>query len=294
MRKAHWEKNLFELIRRTSTDLPSGVENAIKRALKQEKRGTHGSWVLETLLANAKRAREKDVPLCQDTGSLIFYFSVPVGFDTNALTAWTRSAVAKATRHGYLRQNTTDSVSGGSYETNIAHGSPVFHIEQGARKTVDARLIMKGGGCENVGCQFSLPDETLQAGRDLAGVRRCVLNAVWQAQGRGCAPGVLGICVGGDRASGYTHSKEQFLRKVNDSSRVKALARLEARLLKDAKQLGIGPMGLGGRATLLGVKVGALSRLPGSYFVSVSFMCWAFRRRGVVLGPEGGVHRWLY
>lgn len=294
MREAHWEKNLFELIRRTSTDLPSDVEAAIKRALKKEKKSGHACWVLETILKNTALAREKDVPICQDTGALIFHFSVPVGFDTNALVARTRAAVSKATRQGYLRQNTIDSVSGASYETNVAHASPVFHFQQGARKTVDVRLIMKGGGCENVGCQFSLPDMDLQAGRDLEGVRRCILNAVWKAQGNGCAPGILGVCIGGDRATGYAYSEELFIRRLGDKSRVKTLARLEDRILKDVRRLNIGPMGLGGRTTLLGVKIGALSRLPASFFVTVSFMCWAFRRRGVMLGPKGGVHRWLY
>jgi fumarate hydratase class I len=154
--------------------------------------------------------------------------------------------------------------------------------------------MLKGGGCENVGTQYSLPDTTLNAGRDMAGVRACILDAVYQAQGRGCAPGVLGVCIGGDRATGYAHSKEQFKRKLSDRSSVKALAKLETGILKEAQQLGIGPMGLGGQTTLLGLKLGALSRLPASYFVSVSYMCWAFRRRGALLGPEGGVQRWLY
>jgi fumarate hydratase, class I len=294
MRDAHWEKNLIELIRRTSTDLPADVVNALRRALKQEKRGSHAWHSLESILANVELARRNDTPVCQDTGTLVFHVCVPVGFDTNALVAIARTAVSKATRMGFLRENTIDSISGASYETNVAHASPVFHLEQGARKTVDVRLVMKGGGSENVGAQYSLPDADLGAGRDLEGVRRCVLHAVWQAQGKGCAPGIVGVCIGGDRGTGYVHAKEQFLRKLNDKSPVKQLARLEDRIKKDARRLGIGPMGLGGTTTLLGVKIGALSRLPACYFVSVSYMCWAFRRRGVLLGPEGGVQRWLY
>ena len=294
MSRSHWEKNLFELIRRTSTDLPVDVESAIRRSLKNEKKGSNAWWALETILNNADLARKTDAPLCQDTGALLFSCMVPVGFDTNALVAVTRAAVSKATRLGYLRQNTIDSVSGATYATNVAPASPVFHFHQGARKTVDIRLVMKGGGSENVSGQYSLPNEDLGAGRDLDGVRRCVLDAVWQAQGGGCAPGVLGVCIGGDRATGYAHSKEQFLRKLGDRSPVRSLAKLEALIMKDAGTLGIGPMGLGGRVTLLGVKVDALSRLPASFFVSVSYMCWAFRRRGVLLGPEGGVNRWLY
>lgn len=294
MANALWENHLFDLVRRTSVDLPADVEAGIRKALRKEAKGSHAYWVLQGILENADAARREDAPLCQDTGAIIFYFAVPAGFDTNALGARARAAVSKATRQGYLRQNTVDSISGGSFQTNIAHGAPVFHFAQCARKTVDVRLVLKGGGCENVGKQFSLPNDDVGADRDLEGVRRCLLEAIWSAQGRGCAPGVLGVCVGGDRATGYEHSKEQFLRKLGDRSNVRALARLEQRVLKDAQQLEVGPMGLGGRTTLLGVKIGALSRLPASYFVSVSYMCWAFRRRGAVLGPEGGLHRWLY
>jgi len=294
MNKGRWEKNLLELIRRTSTDLPADVEGAIRRALPREKKGSHAAWVLESILENAALARRQDQPLCQDTGTLNFYFGVPLGFDTNALVAATRAAVARATRLGYLRQNTIDSVSGAAYETNVAPSAPVMEFRQGARKSVDVRLIMKGGGCENVGSQYSLPDASLAAGRDLEGVRRCILHAVHKAQGRGCAPGVVGVCIGGDRSAGLAHAKEQFLRRINDRSPVKVLATLERRIMREVQELGIGPMGLGGATTLLGAQIGALSRVPASFFVSVSYMCWAYRRRGVMLSPEGGIQRWQY
>jgi len=294
MRQDFWEKNLLELVRRTSTDLPGDVELGLRQAWKKERRGSLASWVLSEILESVELSRRNSEPICQDTGTLLFYFRVPVGFDTNAIVARTRSAISKATRQGYLRQNTLDAVSGAPFETNVAPGSPVFHFQQGARKTVDVRLIMKGGGCENVGQQYSLPDARLDAGRDLEGVRRCVLDAALEAQGKGCAPGVLGVCIGGDRATGMEHSKEQFLRRLRDKSPVLSLDRLERRTFRDAQRLEIGPMGLGGRTTLLGVKIGMLSRLPASYFVSVAYMCWAYRRRGAVLGPEGGLHRWIY
>ncbi len=294
MKESHWEKNLFELIRRTSTDLAGDVEQALRRARRHEKRGSHAWWTLTVMLRNVELARKHDAPLCQDTGTLLFCFRVPVGFDTNALVSAARVAVSKATRCGYLRQNTVDPVFGCSFSTNIAHGAPIFDFQQGGRKSVDVRLILKGGGCENVGRQYTLPDTELQAGRNLEGVRRCVLDAVWRAQGQGCSPGIVGVCIGGDRATGMQEAKNQFLRKIGDRPAVKVLAQLENRLLRECNRLGIGPMGTGGRTTVLGVKMGALSRLPASYFVSVSYMCWVFRRRGMVLGPEGGLRRWLY
>lgn len=294
MRKNYWENNLLDLIRRTATDLPADVEQALRHACRQEAKDTHGRWALRTILDTVELSRKEDSPLCQDSGTLVFRFRVPTGFDTNMLASCTNSAVAKATRRGYLRQNTIESVSGASSPTNIGDGSPLIHFDQGARKTIDVRLMMKGGGCENVGAQYALPDVRLGADRDLNGVRTCVLDAVCQAQGRGCPPGVLGVCIGGDRATGYERSKLQFLRKLNDESPVNALAKLEKNLMRSIRQLEIGPMGFGGKTTVLGVKIGAMSRLPASYFVTVSTMCWAFRRRGMVAGPEGGFRRWLY
>ncbi|MEI8123129.1 MAG: fumarate hydratase [bacterium] len=291
---AQWEASIFELIRRTSVDLPSDVEQALRRSCKGEKKNSRARWVLESLLENIQRSRENDAPLCQDTGTLIFYFQVPVGFDTNFLVSATRIAVARATRLGYLRQNTIDSLTGTPCETNVAHGAPVFFFEQCARTTVDVRLVMKGGGCENVGRQYSLPDAAVGAARDMEGVRRCVLDAVIAAQGNGCAPGILGVCIGGDRATGYECSKTQFLRKLDDRSAVKILGRLEDRLMKESKLLEIGPMGLGGSTSLLGVKIGTLSRVPASFFVTVSYMCWALRRRGALMTDRGGFKKWLY
>ena len=287
-----FEKSLFELVRRTSVDLPLDVEESLRAAYAKEKKGSRARQVLGTILENVELARKNDAPLCQDTGMMTFLFRVPENFDTNMLVAKTRAAVSKATRLGYLRQNTIDSVTGAGYETNIAHGAPIMRFEQCARKVIEAYLLLKGGGCENMGMQCSLPNRRIGADRDLDGVRRCVLHAIQNAQGAGCAPGIVGVCIGGDRATGYAHAKEQFFRKLDDKSPVKALARLERMLVKEANKLGIGPMGLGGATTVMGVKVGALSRAPASFFVSVSYMCWAFRRRGAILGLDGEIKRW--
>jgi fumarate hydratase class I len=125
------------------------------------------------------------------------------------------------------------------------------------------------------------------AGRDLAGVRKVVLDAVQKAQGHGCAPGVIGVAFGGDRGSSYAKSKELFFRKLDDRNPDAKLAELEERLCAECNTLGIGPMGFGGETTVLGVKLTGMHRLPASFFVSVSYMCWAHRRhRMTVHGDE--------
>jgi fumarate hydratase class I len=288
------KENLLELVRRTSAELPADVVQAIDSGLQKETKGSQACYALEIIRKNIDLAQSKSGPLCQDTGSILFYIESPKNFDQIAFEKEARKVVALATRKGYLRQNSVDSVTGENSGNNLGPGTPTFHFHQSSKKDLAIRLILKGGGCENVGAQYSLPHTGLQANRDLEGVKKCILDAVVQAQGKGCGPGILGVAIGGDRATGYAHSKEQFLRRLTDAHLNSDLAKLETEIVEKANQLGIGPMGFGGNTTLLGCKIGVLNRLPASYFVSVSYMCWAFRRQGLVLNPQGKIKKWLY
>lgn len=290
------KNNLLELIRRASTEMPEDVSHALIGALRAEEKRTTAEFALKTIRANIELAAKKSQPICQDTGAILFYIHGPIGCGQPAFEEAAREAVADATRKGLLRQNSVDSLTGRNSGTNLGPGTPTFHFTQARNATaLDVRLILKGGGCENVGAQYSLPDTLLGANRDLKGCRRAILDAVLQAQGKGCGPGVLGVCIGGDRATGYAFSKEQLLRPLDDRNPNPELAALEQEIVATANQLGIGPMGFGGRATLLGCKICAVNRLPASYFVSISYMCWAFRRRGVVLSADGeNIERWIY
>ena len=286
--------NLLELIRRTSAELPDDVVHTIARSAKQEQQGSNAQYAMNIIVNNIDMAKLKSAPLCQDTGSILFFVKAPKGFDQLAFEKAAQTAVAEATAKGYLRQNSVDSLTGKNTGNNLGPGSPSIHFHQHRGSRVDVRLVLKGGGCENVGGQYSLPDTRINANRDLDGVRKAILDAVVQAQGKGCGPGILGVCIGGDRATGYVHSKEQLLRTMEDANPDRTLAALEKDIVTSANKLGIGPMGFGGATTLLGCKVGVLNRLPASYFVSVSYMCWAYRRQGFVLNSSGKIVEWLY
>jgi fumarate hydratase class I len=271
---------LLELIRLTSTDLPPDVEAALHQARSREQPGSAAAGALDSILENVSLAREKSSPICQDTGTPLFYVRYPAGSSPRQLREQIRQAVAVATKKAYLRPNAVDSLSGKNSGDNLGgEAFPTIHFEEIDSDDLTVELILKGGGCENVGAQVSLPDDRLNAGRDLEGVRRVVLEAVHRAQGQGCAPGILGVAIGGDRGSSFAASKEVLLRPLDDVHPQAELAELEARLLQEGNQLGIGPMGFGGETTLLGVKATDLHRLPASFFVSVSYMCWAYRRR---------------
>lgn len=273
-------KHILELVRLAATDLPTDVEAGLRNAVGREAPGSAARGALETILKNVEVARQDSTPICQDTGTPIFYVYYPVGWSTRKLTEQIRTAVAEATALAYLRPNSVNAITGKNTGNNLGDDHfPSVHFEEIEGEELTVELMLKGGGCENVGAQYSLPNSELGAGRDLAGVRKVVLDAVYKAQGKGCAPGILGVAVGGDRGSSYYGSKEVLYRKLDDTNPDPELSALEDRLTVEANQLGIGPMGFGGQTTVLGAKIKGLHRLPASYFVSVSYMCWAFRRR---------------
>jgi fumarate hydratase class I len=286
-------ESIVELIRRTSTQLPEDVVRAITAARKNEAEGSNADVALNVIGCNIGLARDNSLPLCQDTGSILFYIKTPVGYDQLEFEETATEAVRFATKKGYLRQNSVDSITGKNTGDNTGPGSPNFHFEQWREPYVGVKLMLKGGGCENMNAQYSLPHPDL-GGRDLKGVENAILDCVLQAQGQGCGPGILGVCIGGDRTMGYYEAKHQLLRMLDDTNSDPVLGELEERVVSKANQSGIGPMGFGGKTTLLACKIGKLNRLPASFFVSVSYMCWAYRRRGAKLDASGAVQEWLY
>jgi len=279
---------ILELIRRTSTDLPPDVEKRLHAAVENEAPGSAARGALETVIKNVELSRQNSSPICQDTGTPIFYVKYPAGWSTQLLKQQIRAALVEATRKAYMRPNAVDAVTDKNSGNNLGGDDfPYIHFDEGEGGELTIALMLKGGGCENVGAQYSLPDNRLGAGRDLAGVRKAVLDAVQRAQGQGCAPGILGVAVGGDRGSGYVKSKEVLLDVIGTRNSDPKLAELEERLTGEANQLGIGPMGFGGKTTVIDTKITGLFRLPASYFVTISYMCWAYRRRRMtVRGDE--------
>ena len=290
--------SVVQLIVRTSTDLPPDIRAAMRNATAIEPAGTRASQALTIIAQNIDLAVDNEGAICQDTGMPTFEVRVPLGANQIWMRAQIREAVAEATRRGKLRPNSVDSITGKNSGDNLGPGTPIIHFDQWERDDIEVKLILKGGGCENTNAQYSLPVELAHLGRadrTLDGVKKCILHAVWHAQGKGCSPGAVGVCIGGDRTSGYLHAKEQLFRTLDDVNPDGRLAELEASIMSTVNNLEIGPMGFGGKVTLIGCKIAALNRLPASFFVSVAYDCWAFRRLGVVLdAASGAVKHWLY
>jgi fumarate hydratase, class I len=291
-------ESMVELITRTSTDLPPDVRAAMRTAMHGEEVTSRAGQAMTIIAQNIDQAASCEGPICQDTGMPTFEVKVPVGANQIWMKQKIREAVAEATRRGKLRPNSVDSITGENSGTNLGPGTPIVHFEQWEDPSIEVRLILKGGGCENTNAQYSLPtelDHLGRADRTLEGVRKCILHAVWKAQGKGCGPGAVGVCIGGDRTSGYLHAKEQLFRTLNDTNEDPRLAAVESSVMDEANKLLVGPMGFRGNTTLIGCKVGALNRLPASFFVSIAYDCWAFRRLGVRLdASSGAITSWMY
>lgn len=277
----------LEQIRIAATSLPAEVETALKNAHNLEKDKSIAKNVLNEILKNVKLAREQNVPICQDTGTNIFYIYYPFGVREKTIEEAVHNAVIEATKLSYLRPNTVDSLTGKNSGFNIGEKNPQIHFHQWDNDYILSKLMLKGGGSENVSAQYSLPDEKLNAFRDIDGIKKVIIDSIVNAQGMGCAPGILGVGVGGDRLSSFMTAKEQLFRNLFDNNENEEIDKVEKELLVKINQLKIGPMGFGGDTTVLGVKIGFAHRLPASFYVSIAYMCWAYRKAIMTIDNNG-------
>jgi len=269
---------IVELYRKVATSLPPDVENSLKAACVSEKKGSNARHALEIILENIRIARETARPICQDTGVPVFYVKTPIGLSQIELEKTIIEATCIATEKVPLRPNAVDIITDKNTGDNTGIGFPVIYFRETPDSTLSIDLMLKGSGCENVGQIYKLPKEELKADRDLDGVRKCVLDTVYRAQGRGCSPYTIGVGIGAAKDQVARLAKEQLMRRLTDTNNIEVLFKLEKRLLKEINILGIGPLGFGGKTTALGVKIGVNHRHPASYFVDISVCCWANRR----------------
>jgi fumarate hydratase class I len=274
---------IVELYRKAATSIPNDVEDALKNAYSAETE-TLAKESLDIILQNISTARKTVRPICQDTGFPVFYVKVPKGLSHQLLKDVIYDATRAATEKIPLRPNAVNALTEKNTGDNVGEGFPLIYIEEIEEQSLTVDLMLKGGGCENLGQTYKLPsalcfgEESFIAERDFEGVRKCVLDAVFKAQGKGCPPYTVGVAIGGAKDQVSFLAKKQLMRRINDRHQDDKIAGLEQKILDDINSLGIGAAGFGGRTTAIGVKIAAAARHPASYFVDVSFSCWANRR----------------
>jgi len=265
------KQDIVNLYRKTATEVPMDILNALKDAEKSEIDSMPKN-VLRKIIENSEIAQKEAKPICQDTGTPIFYIQKDSSLDEKRILEVIEEATQAATKEIPLRNNAVDSL------TNKDYGNkPLVYFEHSGLFKMD--LMMKGGGSENITQIYSLPNKELNANRDLNGVEKCILDAVFKAQGKGCPPYIIGVALGGTVGSVAHLSKKELLRNVEDKN--EELHEFEKRVLKNVNQLGIGPLGLGGKTTALAVKMCSSHRHPASFFVGISFGCWCLRRQSL-------------
>jgi fumarate hydratase class I len=269
---------IVELYKKVATSIPPDIEEALRDTLRLEQDGSNASKALEIILENIRLARHYTRPICQDTGVPIFAVKLPSGLVQRDIKEIILEATAIAVNKVPLRSNNIDIINDLPPDIDNNSGMPIINFSEHDRPSLIVDLMLKGAGCENAGRMYKLPDMSLNAQRDLDGIRRCVVDAVINIQGKACPPYTIAVGVGGSRDQVTALSKKLLFNKINIINPSPTLAKLEQTLLADINSLNIGTSGLSGAVTAFKVFIGAQKRHPASFFVDVSFSCWANRR----------------
>jgi fumarate hydratase subunit alpha len=283
-KEGNFEEVAFNLIKQAVTYLPADVKVALKRACVEETSPT-GKKQLATLLCNVELAERLLAPICQDTGTISFY--IKAGSKAKHLEnveASLLAATRRATAEIPLRPNAIDPFTGKNSGDNTGRFIPTFHWEIVEGDGLEFTVFAKGGGSENVSALGML-----SAGDGVLGLKQFVLDAVIKAGAQPCPPTILGVGVGGGADVAFALAKKALLRPLDEVNSDSEIGALEKELMSAANMTGIGPMGLGGKTTVLGVHVEYAFRHPASYPVAVAFSCWALRRASARISADGKV-----
>jgi fumarate hydratase subunit alpha len=278
------ENMAVKLLQLAVTELPVDVKAALQRAYREEDNMV-GKAQLKAILDNVKLAEKMCTPMCQDTGVIIFYVKAGgklagLGQIGEAL----RKATVRATKEVPLRPNAVDPFTQKNTGDNTGRHVPYIHWEIVPGDALEITVLPKGGGSENVSALGMLSPS-----QGIAGLKRFVIDTLIEGGAKPCPPTILGVAVGGGADIAMNLAKQALLRPLGQSNSNPELAKLEQELCDAANSTGIGPMGLGGKTTVLDVKVDYAHRHPASYPVAVVVQCWAARRASARICSDGKV-----
>ncbi|MHA1617369.1 MAG: fumarate hydratase [Candidatus Njordarchaeales archaeon] len=275
-------ESVVELLRVSETRLPQDIINALEDAYNKETNEL-AKTQLKAILDNVKYAMEKSLPICQDTGLITFYVKLGDDFPIRSkLNSLLLEAVRKATEEVPLRPNAVDPWTNKNSGDNTGRNIPFIHYELVPGDTLEISVMPKGGGSSYVAKLYSVPPA-----EKIKGVKKAVLNAVYEAGPKPCPPIIVGVGVGGTEDLAMMLAKKALLRPVTSRSSDEAVASFEEELMNLLNELGIGAMGFGGKITVLGVNVEWAHRHPATLLTGVAIGCWAMRRGTLVIKKDG-------
>lgn len=278
------ENVAIKLLQLAVTELPQDVKKALQNAYRREE-SEAGKTQLKAILNNIELAEKTRTPMCQDTGVIIFYLKAGAqvkGLDK--IEEALRNATKRATKEVPLRPNAVNPFTQKNTGDNTGRFIPFIHWEIVPGNDIEITVFPKGGGCENV-CALGM----LRPGEGVKGLKKFVVDTIIKAGAKPCPPNIIGVAVGGGADIAMKLAKKTLLRPLNQSNPDPELAKLEKELYEAANSTGIGPMGLGGKFTVLGVHVEYAERHPASYPAAVAVQCWAARRASARIHPDGTV-----
>lgn len=278
------ENVAVKLLQLAVTELPQDVKETLQNAYQQEE-SKAGKTQLKAILNNVELAEKTQTPMCQDTGVIIFYLKAGAqvkGLDK--IEEALRNATKRATKEVPLRPNAVNPFTQKNTGDNTGRFIPFIHWEIVPGNDIEITVFPKGGGCENV-CALGM----LSPGKGVKVLKKFVVDTVIKAGAKPCPPNIIGVAVGGGADIAMKLAKKTLLRPLNQLNPDPELAKLEKELYEAANATGIGPMGLGGKFTVLGVHVEYAERHPASYPAAVAVQCWAARRASACIHPDGTV-----
>jgi len=274
----------FNILKQAVIYLPEDVKQALKKAYAEETSET-GKTQLKAILDNIELAEKYQAPVCQDTGTIIFYVKAgSKARDLDKIEEALTNATRRATKEVPLRPNAVDPFSQKNSGDNTGRSIPYINWEMTSGNSVELTVMTKGGGSENV-CVTGM----LVPGEGIKGLKKFVIDAVIKAGAQPCPPTILGIAIGGGTDISIKLAKKTLLRPVNEPNSDAEIAKLEKEIFEAANMTGIGPMGLGGKTTVLGVHIDYAFRHPASFPAAVAFNCWASRRASARISADGSV-----
>ena len=275
------KKGIVQLMKKAETELPNDVITALKKAYEIEE-GVAKTQI-EAILKNIDLAKKSGRPMCQDTGIQTFFVEVGVNFpDIEKLECLIKDAVKKATKEIPLRPNTVDPFTGENHKDNTGDNIPYITWDFVEGSNVLITALPKGGGSENMS-KLGM----LKPGVGIEGVKDFVVTEMIKAGGNPCPPTIVGVGIGGGADLAMKLGKKSLLRPVGNRHKDKTIAAIEEELIKRINDSGIGPMGLGGKTTVLDVHIEKAHRHPASLPVGIAVQCWANRRAKMVIHSDG-------